>query len=193
MRSEGEIRFPDEWNVSSHDDCKLDDARNEWITWVRQVRGGVLTGSYEIERNLSGFVEFYLLGPRAADKKVRQVFEEHILASLTFERRINCAMQVAKILLPANEVKTLQSRLSEMKSLRNAMAHNPCWFEPYLDHEAKVARLRPKMMKGKQEIAMDGDWVEKMNAEMISLIEETGRLVHLTLGPARAEADKPDS
>lgn len=190
MRSEGEICFPDDWHHSPHAGCKLEEAKSQLISWIREVRGGVLTGAYEIERNLGGFVEFYLLGPRAADKTIRSIFEEHVLGPLTFERRINLAIQVAQGLFPKAEIKRLQGRLNEMKSLRNAMAHNPCWFEPYLDHDVKVVRLRPKIMKGKQEVVLDADWVAQMNRDMIALIEETSHLVHLTLNPAREEVDK---
>ncbi len=188
MRAEGEICFPDDWHHSPHAGCKLEEAQQQLISWIREVRGGVLTGAYEIERNLGGFVEFYLLGPRAADTTIRSIFEEHVLGSLTFERRINLAVQVAQELLPKTEVRKLQARLNDMKSLRNAMAHNPCWFEPYLDHEAKVARLRPKIMRGKQEIVLDADWVAQMNRDIVALIAETSRLVHLTLDLAREEA-----
>jgi len=190
VRAEGEIRFPKDWNHVPHSGCKLEEAQKDHITWVRQVRGAVLTAAYEIERNLGGFIEFYLLGPRAANQTIRSIFEEDVLGPLTFERRINLAIRVARELMPKSEVKELQSRLNDMKSLRNAMAHNPCWFEPYLDHDAKVVRLRPMIMKGKQEIALDGNWGEQLSDDIGALIAETGRMVHLTLDPAREEADR---
>lgn len=190
MRAEGEIRFPKDWNHTPHPGCGLEKAREQLIPWVREMRGGVLTGAYEIERNLGGFVEFYLLGARAADKTIRSIFEEDVLGPLTFERRINLAVRVAQELLPQAEVKALQRRLNEMKSLRNAMAHSPCWFEPYLDHEAKVARLRPKIMRGKEELSLDGERGDQIGKDVSELVAETGRLVYLTLDPARTEADQ---
>jgi tetrahydromethanopterin S-methyltransferase subunit G len=101
-------------------------------------------------------------------------------------------VRVAQELLPEAEVKDLQRRLNEIKSLRNAMAHNPCWFEPYLDHEEKVVRLRPKIMKGKQELTLDGERGDQIGRDIAGLVADTGRLVHLTLDPARSEADRTD-
>lgn len=187
MRPEGEIRFPKDWRLPMHENCGLVDAQQEWISWIRQVRGAILTGAYEIERNLGGFIEFHFLGGRASIAEVRSMFEDQILGALSFDRQINIAVEIARQMFPKPHVSEIQGRLNTLKTLRNAMAHNPCWFEPYMHHKSKTVRLKPMIMCGKKQLHMADDWHNGVSKEIIALIEITSQWVHSTLEKARQE------
>jgi hypothetical protein len=149
--------------------------------WVRQVRGGVLAGAFTVERNLSVAIMHFMLGERMKDPDVQRAFDEGLLAPLTFERRINVALLVAPHVLPEDEVAELKADLSDLRSLRNAMAHRPFWFHPELDAEDNVVNLVPLIMRGKAALPLTSEFIEKSNAQMTRLIAKTG-IIASTLG-----------
>lgn len=144
--------------------------------WVRQVRGGVLSGAFTVERNLSAAIIFFMLGDRNLIPEVEDAFDEGLLSQLSFERRISVALLVAPHFLAAEEVSALKGDLSDLRTLRNAMAHRPFWFHPELNDKGEVFNLVPMIKKGKVAQPLTTAFTKKLNSKIISLIERTSAL-----------------
>ena len=144
--------------------------------WVRQVRGGVLAGAFTVERHLSAAIIFFMLGDRNLIPEVEEAFDEGLLSQLTFERRITVALLVAPHFLTPDEVSALKGDLSELRTLRNAMAHHPFWFHPQLNDKGEVFNLVPMIKRGKGALPLTTAFTEKLNATITSLIERTAAL-----------------
>ncbi len=126
------------------------EARSKSIyEWVRQVRGGVLAGAFTVERHLSTAIIHFVLGDRIGIPEVQDAFDEGLLGPLTFDRRINVVMLIAPHVLSSDEVASLKADLSELRGLRNAMAHKPFWFHPELNGEREFVNLVPVIQRGK--------------------------------------------
>lgn len=144
--------------------------------WVRQVRGGVLAGAFTVERHISAAIIYFMLGDRIAITEVHDAFDEGLLGPLTFERRINVVMLIAPNVLSPEEVASLKADLSELRTLRNAMAHKPCWFQPELDSGGKVVNLVPMIQRGRAPMPLTTPFMGQVNALIAGLIERTASL-----------------
>lgn len=153
------------------------EARSKSIyEWVRQVRGGVLAGAFTVERHISGAIIYFMLGDRIAMPEVQEAFDEGLLGSLSFERRINVVMLIAPHILSFEEVASLKGDLSELRTLRNAMAHKPFWFHPELNDEGEVVNLVPMIQRGKAPLPLTSAFLEQVNNLIASLIERAASL-----------------
>lgn len=153
------------------------EARSKSIyEWVRQVRGGVLAGAFTVERHISAAIIYFMLGDRITLPEVQDAFDEGLLGTLTFERRINVVMLIAPHVLTADEVASLKANLNELRTLRNAMAHRPFWFHPETNDEGEVVNLVPMIQRGKTPFPLTTAFVEQVNAMIGSLIERTAAL-----------------
>ncbi|MCC2611427.1 hypothetical protein ABK249_05625 [Neorhizobium sp. Rsf11] len=153
------------------------EARSKSIyEWVRQVRGGVLAGAFTVERHISVAITHFMLGDRIGIPEVRDAFDEGLLGPLAFERRINVVMQIAPHVLSSDEAASLKADLSELRTLRNAMAHKPFWLHPELNDEREVVNLVPIMQRGKGLLLLTTPFVEQVNALIAGLIERTDNL-----------------
>lgn len=144
--------------------------------WVRQVRGGVLAGAFTVELHLSAAIIFFMLGDRNLLPEVEVAFDEGLLSQLTFERRITVGLMVAPHFLAPQMVSALKADLSELRTLRNAMAHHSFWFQPLLDDKGEVFKLVPMIKRGKGAIPLTTAFIEKLNVTIASLIERTAAL-----------------
>ena len=140
------------------------EARSKSIyEWVRQVRGGVLAGAFTVERHISGAIICFILGDRIAMPEVQDVCDEGLLVPLSFERRINVITLIAPHVLSTDEVTSLKADLSELRTLRNAMAHKPFWFHPELNDKDEVVNLVPMIQRGKAPLPLTTAFVEQVN------------------------------
>lgn len=144
--------------------------------WVRQVRGGVLGGAFTIERHLSAAIIYFMLGDRVKRYEVQTAFDEGLLTTLTFDRRINVVLLIAPGFLTKDEVKTLKSDLNELRTIRNSMAHKPFWFHPELNDKGEVFNLVPMFQRGKAPIALTTPFTEELNQKISSLIDRSSKL-----------------
>lgn len=144
--------------------------------WVRQVRGGVLAGAFTVERHISAVIICFMLGDRVALPEVQEVFDEGLLGPLTFERRVNVVILIAPSVISPDEVASLKADLSELRTLRNAMAHKPFWFHPELNDKGEVVNLVPMIQRGKAPLPLTTAFVEQVNALIAGLIERTAAL-----------------
>ncbi len=165
----------------------LEKRKADVYEWVRQIRGGVLAGSFTVERNLSATIVFYFLGDRVLLQDVQDAFDECILNALTFERRINAVSTIAPHLIGAGAAKALSTGLGELKSIRNAMAHQPHWYVTQTNEAGEVNSLVPFVRRGKQPLALTSAWVEETNAKMLGLIKSTGELAEAAAMKSKAE------
>lgn len=178
------------------------EARSKSIyEWVRQVRGGVLAGAFTVERHISGAIIYFMLGDRIAMPEVQDAFDEGLLGPLSFERRINVIMLIAPHVLTTDEVASLKADLSELRTLRNAMAHKPFWFHPELNDKGEVVNLVPMIQRGKVPLPLTTPFMEHVNTLIASLIERTVALAAVVAGRSltaglpkdgRAEETVPD-
>lgn len=144
--------------------------------WVRQVRGGVLAGAFTVERHISSAITYFLLGDRIGRPEVQEAFDEGLLGPLTFERRISVALLIAPHILPPDEVALLKAGLNELRTLRNAMAHKPFWFQPQLNGNGEVVDLLPMIQRGKAPLPLTTAFVEQVNTLIGGLIGKTAAL-----------------
>lgn len=165
----------------------LEKRKADVYEWVRQIRGGVLAGSFTVERNLSATIVFYFLGDRVLLQDVQDAFDECILNALTFERRINAVSTIAPHLIGADAAKALSTALGELKSIRNAMAHQPHWYVTQTNEAGEVNSLVPFVRRGKQPLALTSAWVEDANVKMLGLIKATGELAEAAAMKSKAE------
>lgn len=168
----------------------LDARKADVYEWVRQIRGGVLAGSFTVERNLSATIVFYFLGDRVLLQDVQDAFDQCVLNALTFERRINAVSTIAPRLIGADAAKALTADLGELKSIRNAMAHQPHWYMTQTNADGEVNSLVPFVRKGKKPLALTSAWVEETNAKMVRIIRETGELAEAAAMKSKAEGDQ---
>ena len=150
------------------------EARKDDVTnWVRQLRGGILAGAFNVERHLSNEIAYHILVDRMKKHEIQDVFDEGILSPMTFERRINVAMLIAAHFCDAETVKKMSSELTVLKTLRNATAHKPFWFHPELNEDGQVANIVPIVMRGKDPLPLTTAFVEDTNQKMQSLIAQS--------------------
>lgn len=153
------------------------EARSKSIyEWVRQVRGGVLAGAFTVERHISAATTYFILGDRIANPEVHDAFDEGLLGPLTFERRINVVMLIAPHILTSDEVMSLRTDLSELRTLRNAMAHKPFWFHPELNDKGELVNLVPMIQRGKATLPLTTPFVGQVNSLIAGLIQRTANL-----------------
>jgi hypothetical protein len=151
--------------------------RNKSIyEWVRQVRGGVLGGVFTIERHLSATIIYFMLGDRANRGEVQTAFDEGLLATLTFDRRINVVRLIAPQFLTKDEVKTMLGDLNELRTIRNSLSHKPFWLHPELNDKGEVFNLVPMIQRGKAPIALTTTFIEGLNEKIASLIDRSSKL-----------------
>lgn len=167
-----------------------DARRGDIYEWVRQLRGGVLGGAFTIERHLSAAIVYFMLGDRVKDQKVLTRFEEGVLASLTFDRRINVALSFAPDFLTDDEVKALKGDLTELRSIRNSMAHNSFWFYPELNEKGEVFNFVPKIKRGKGVIALTTPFTKRLNGNISSLIDRSSKLAGAVVKHEMIDTDK---
>ena len=125
-----------------------------------------------VEREISAAVTIYILRERGENQSVVEAFGA-VWDALGFERRINAALVVAGHLMEEEEVKSFRGDLTELRLMRNAMAHNPFWHEPQIDGDGRVCELVPMVMRGKHPLPLTTPLVEGMNALVPDLIERS--------------------
>ena len=177
MIAEGAIRWDDRGPqpLASGEDLGLRTA--DLNTWVRQVRGGIMAGAFAVERMLSAAIIHYFLDWRIRDIEVQEAFDEGILQTLSFERRIALATLIADKFFEVDDCKALKSGLSSLRTLRNAMAHNPFWFEPQFNDDNTLQGLVPVIRRGKGIVGLTTKFVEEQNRVIQGLIARSEALV----------------
>lgn len=176
MIVDGSINWPDGTPHPAADNFDLPARKESLYLWVRQVRGGILAGACTVEQHISAAITLYTLGDRVRISQVREVFEESLLNTLTFERRINLILDIAPNLLPDAEVATLKAGLNELRSLRNAMAHRPFWLHPHINKDGRVTSLIPMIMHGKAPLPLTSALIDRLNVQIRSLVAQTNGL-----------------
>ena len=139
------------------------------------MRGGILGGALVVEREISAAVGLYILGQRADDPAMSEVFDD-IWGALSFERRINAALALAPHFLELEEVAGLRNDPSELRIMRNAMAQKPFLHEPQVDRQGRLVDFMPMVMKGKAPLPLTSASVGDLNALIQKLIEQTRAL-----------------
>lgn len=150
--------------------------------WVREVRGGILAGAFYLERNMNIAIECFILGELHGRGVKSEVFGEALLSALNFDRRMKAAILVAEHIHP-DEIKELRAGLNEIRVIRNAMAHNPCWFSGKPDGDFVVRQLHAFIQKGKETVHLTGGVVDEWNGLMRRMIDMTDRLARKTMDP----------
>lgn len=145
-------------------------------SWIRQVRGGFLAGGFYIEQNIDAAIESFFLGPIAqSDDPRSHILEEQFLGSLTLERKVNLLCSIVARLLPEG-LAPLRKQLGEFRTIRNTLAHNPCWFEANVDQERYLRSLRPMIHHGKQPVEITRKRLDGWNSLVRELITTTGEI-----------------
>jgi len=155
----------------------LHDVTSDIHEWIRQVRGGIMAGAFAVERMLSASIIHYFLGGRMRDLEVQEAFDEGILQRLTFERRISLALTVAVKFFDPDTFKDFDGKLTSLRTLRNAMAHNPFWLHPEFDDEGTLFNIVPLIKRGKAVVPLTTAFIEEQNEEIKRTIDLAQRLV----------------
>lgn len=155
--------------------------------WIRQVRGGIMAGAFAVERMLSASIIHYFLGGRMRDLEVQEAFDEGILQRLTFERRISLALIVAAKFFDSVAFKDFDGKLTSLRTLRNAMAHNPFWFHPEFDDEGALINIVPVIKRGKSVVPLTTPFIEEQNEEIKRTIDLAQELVTAVVASIHGE------
>ena len=155
--------------------------------WIRQVRGGIMAGAFAVERMLSASIIHYFLGGRMRDLEVQEAFDEGILQRLTFERRISLALIVAAKFFDPVAFKDFEGKLTSLRTLRNAMAHNPFWLHPEFDDEGTLINIVPVIKRGKSVVPLTTPFIEEQNAEIKCTIDLAQKLVIAVVASIQGE------
>ncbi|PTQ63431.1 hypothetical protein C8J45_1052 [Sphingomonas sp. PP-CE-3G-477] len=155
--------------------------------WIRQVRGGIMAGAFAVERMLSASIIHYFLGGRMRDLEVQDAFDEGILQRLTFERRISLALIVAAKFFDPVAFKDFEGKLTSLRTLRNAMAHNPFWLHPEFDDEGTLINIVPVIKRGKSVVSLTTPFIEEQNAEIKCTIDLAQELVVAVVASIQGE------
>jgi len=131
--------------------------------WIREVRGGVLSGAFFLEQNIDLTILQHTLGA-TADEERKTFFREHFLSRVSFDRRI----QIVSAIVSDS---SLAARLNKVRRIRNAMAHQPCWFE--LSDGANQSSLTTHILIDKVAVNVDDKVVEGWNELMAGLLRDT--------------------
>jgi len=158
----------------------------ELARWVREVRGGILSGAFYLERNMNMAVEAFFLGPLHGRGEKSELFGEALLSALNFERRSKAALLVAERIRP-DDVKELREGVNQLRAIRNAMAHNFCWFTGKPDDVGIVRRLEVFVRMGKGTVQLDAKRVSEWNDLMQRMIHATARLAAKAVDPQSDE------
>jgi hypothetical protein len=154
--------------------------------FVRSVRGGILTGAFDIEVNLNVAIEAYFLGPGGAGTRKSDLFSESVLSVFNFERRCSAAVAVCSELLP-HKAAELKAGLSELRQTRNAMAHNPCWFSAVKVEAGLVRTIKASVRRGGQTI--DEKTIERWNTLVQRLVILSGFLANYAVDQQTPDPD----
>ena len=187
MIAEGQIDWggrPPQANIKGQ---KLHEYTSELHSFVRQVRGGILAGGFAVERMLSASIVHYFLGSRVNNTEVYETFDDGILEKLTFERRISISLMIAKKYFSPVDYKTMEESFGSLRTLRNAMAHNPFWLHPEFDEEGVLINLVPAMRRGKGVIGLTTEFVEKQNRGVQRAIGYAETLFSVVVGITKNE------
>lgn len=159
--------------------------------WAREVRGGILTGAFDVELHLNLAIESYFLGPAAARTPKSEAFSDLVLSAFNFERRCSAGVAICKEVLPTRAAE-LQAGLTELRTTRNAMAHNPCWISASNVENGIVKSLKVSLRRGKQTIDLTNETVELWNDQIRRLRNLTRFLAEVVMDPQTADPDVPD-
>lgn len=107
---------------------------------------------------------------------MEEAIDDGLLSQLTFDRLISEALLVAPHFLQPEEVSALKGDLSELRTLRSAMAHHPFWFHPKLNDRGEVFNLVPLIRRGKASLPLTTAFTKRLNDTITSLIERTAAL-----------------
>jgi len=146
-----------------------------------------MAGAFAVERMLSAAIIHYFLGGRMRDLKVQEAFDEGILQRLTFERRISLALIVAAKFLDPADYKNLDGKLTALRTLRNAMAHNPFWFHSEFDDQGTLINIVPVIKRGKAVVPLTTPFIEEQNEEIKRTIDLAQRLVTAVVASIQGE------
>ena len=183
-REDSQVELPSGAHIDPADPPKPHPAT--LARWVREVRGGILAGAFYLERNMNMAVEAFFLGPLHGEGQRSEVFGDGLLSALNFERRTKATLLIAERIRPA-DVKELREGLNELRSIRNAMAHNSCWFTGEAGDDGIVRRLNAFIRKGKVIVRLDGSLVDEWNLLMQRMIDLTARLAAKAIDPQSDE------
>lgn len=173
MIVDGATRWGDKGPKSAAHDFDLKARSAHIYEWVRQIRGGVLAGAFTIESHLNRAILHFVLGDRIHISEVVKAFDEGILSHMTFERRVTMVGLIAPHFLTQDEAKAFKADLSNLRTTRNAMAHNPFWFQPELNDRDEVINVVPVIMRGKAAVALTSDFTEQANLLISNLIQKS--------------------
>lgn len=176
MIAEGEINWGKDGPRGASPE-RLKEMTKDIHDWVRQVRGGFLSGAFAIERSLSAAIIHYFLGPRVALDEVQSAFDDGILQALSFDRRISAARLVAERVFTDASAKRLVDGLGKIRGVRNVMAHQPFGLVPQFNPDGSLYCLTPVLKQGKGTLVLTTALIEEQNTAMKEMIALSERLI----------------
>jgi hypothetical protein len=123
---------------------------------MNHIRGIVLSSSFNLENITEVIILNYYIGSLTseaieADKNRYAHMQGNLVRPLNFDKKIKVVKNIAKIMLPPEECEELCTKMGQLQTLRNTMAHYPCWIEPVLEKDSiKVIDLKIYLAKGEE-------------------------------------------
>jgi len=150
-----------------HQETPVSPNQAQLQAFVRQVRGAVLSASFDLENILETAVATFFFpealasnAPTLSDK--RECFREMLLREMSFEKKMALAQKLSKNILDESHYEEFADTINKLRVLRNMMAHYPCWLEPIRKAGTnRVTGFRAFIAKGEQLSEITSEQVEK--------------------------------
>ena len=148
--------------------------------WSRVVRGGIITGGFHIDMNLSICIMSYLIGFEDEKTDQLKILKNEILDRLPFDRKLAVFLETLK--KSRRDTKKIRKDLDDFRAIRNSLAHNPVWFEAHFSdgEDPSCQEICTFILVGKKVRHVTNDVVKTWNALVQRLIKATNPSQFLT-------------
>lgn len=153
---------------------------------IRQIRGAVLSASFDLESLVENCITSYFLGNDPARADRHEAMAGMILRDMRFEKKMQIVQDIFRRFPhdPAAFGK-FSDLLGKARQVRNLMAHHPCWLEPVTEPDShRATGFRAYISRGSRV------W-EITPAQAEQWLRLLGDAIALTEGFARALAGLP--
>ena len=161
-------------------DSEMSPHPRELTERIRQIRGAVLSASFDLESLVETCITTYFLGADPARTDRHEAMAVMILRDMRFEKKIQVLQAIfRRFPHEAAAFRTFSDRLGKARQVRNLMAHHPCWLEPITGPGSRRAiGFRAYISRGSQvwEITpAQADQWQRMLSDAIALAEGFAR------------------
>ena len=168
--------------IEVHDETPVSPSPRQLQMYMMNVRGTILSGAFNVESAIDIAILSCFFGgtDRGLTDRARLFQDEVLRETLSLDKKIKLVSAVARDVLATDEANRLSKALNDLRSIRNVMAHYPCWLEPVkLPGTDRVTGFRLFLAKGQQVWEITEEQVSRWCATANEALEATENLARL--------------